>query len=272
MLHAHLTGRRIKLRHFRGEEELEWVDKDDFYDFDFQQNKQLNKPKKIERGDQLTVECNYNTMGVEGDMAVIGGLSSHEEMCQAWVFYWPRLDIKSCGSYQDLDKHFGLLGITEAREVESSFPGGIAEYEVVKPDDLAGPYLESVSKKIDWTTELREKYQQEKRFGEQIPVCSGGLKRQIKLALPVKYPENLKEYVPPTDCPAVTDPPTVPTTTQGEETSTGGNEGTTGSSGSTDGGGNTSPESTESTTESSGNALKITKLFVFFSVLSFLLM
>lgn len=109
LLHAHLAGRKIKLRHFRKEQELEWLDKDDYYDFDYQQNKQLPRERKVMPGDQLTVECTYQTK----DTAVTGGLSSKEEMCQAWFFYWPKQKLRGCGSVQDETEHMKLLGIDE---------------------------------------------------------------------------------------------------------------------------------------------------------------
>jgi len=55
LLHSHLSGQKIKLRHFRGEEELPWFDFDNHYDFNFQQSKPLIESKKIMKKDHLTI-------------------------------------------------------------------------------------------------------------------------------------------------------------------------------------------------------------------------
>jgi hypothetical protein len=54
LLHSHISGRKLKLRHFRGKEELTWPAFDDNYDFDFQQNKPLRENVVILPGDHLT--------------------------------------------------------------------------------------------------------------------------------------------------------------------------------------------------------------------------
>jgi len=54
LLHAHVSGRKLKLRHFRNGIELPWIDYDDNYDFDYQQNKHLREAIKVLPGDQLT--------------------------------------------------------------------------------------------------------------------------------------------------------------------------------------------------------------------------
>lgn len=46
ILHAHLKGVKLRLRHFRGNTELEPMAYDDFYDFNFQEYR-LMKPMKI---------------------------------------------------------------------------------------------------------------------------------------------------------------------------------------------------------------------------------
>ncbi len=114
LFHAHLAGRKLKLRHFRGNEELPWIDVDEYYDFDFQQNKPLSNPRKIQKGDQLTVECTYDSTR-NGGKAVVGGQSTQEEMCESIVYYFPRQDLSYCGSSQEINDHFNLLGVTEVK-------------------------------------------------------------------------------------------------------------------------------------------------------------
>lgn len=54
LLHSHLSGRKLKLRQFRDQQELEWPDFDDHYDFNYQQNKHLNREVVVLPGDHLT--------------------------------------------------------------------------------------------------------------------------------------------------------------------------------------------------------------------------
>lgn len=54
LLHGHLSGRKLKLRHFRNGQEIEWMDYDDHYDFNYQQNKPILEVRKILPGDHLT--------------------------------------------------------------------------------------------------------------------------------------------------------------------------------------------------------------------------
>jgi len=48
------AGRKLKVRHFRNGTELPWLDNDEHYDFDFQQNKPLVNEVVVLPGDQLT--------------------------------------------------------------------------------------------------------------------------------------------------------------------------------------------------------------------------
>lgn len=54
LLHSHLSGRKLKLRHFRDGVELPWPNYDDHYDFNYQQNRVLNKKVILLPGDQIT--------------------------------------------------------------------------------------------------------------------------------------------------------------------------------------------------------------------------
>jgi len=61
LVHAHLSGRKIRLRHFRNGKELPRVAEDNHYDFNYQQSRPLKKEVKILPGDDFMVECEYNT-------------------------------------------------------------------------------------------------------------------------------------------------------------------------------------------------------------------
>jgi hypothetical protein len=55
LLHSHLAGRKLKLRHFRNDEELPWISADEYFDFDYQLNRPLREPVSILGGDHLSI-------------------------------------------------------------------------------------------------------------------------------------------------------------------------------------------------------------------------
>jgi len=57
-----LIARKVKVRHFRDNKELEWIENENNYDFNFQSFRYLDPMVKIISGDQLTVECSYDSM------------------------------------------------------------------------------------------------------------------------------------------------------------------------------------------------------------------
>ncbi|CAD5112484.1 DgyrCDS1700 [Dimorphilus gyrociliatus] len=104
LLHSHLKGVALKVRHFRDDIELKPLVEDKTYDFNLQEYRPFKKIKKFKKGDRLMLECIYNTLDEE--KPVLGGLSSKEEMCLAFVMYYPRLSISRCETMPDP----GILG------------------------------------------------------------------------------------------------------------------------------------------------------------------
>ncbi|CAG2181955.1 unnamed protein product, partial [Oppiella nova] len=88
-LHMHYLGRRIKIRHFRGTRELPWLDFDHNYDFNLQPFRTLSPTVQIKSGDQLTVECDYDSS--HRNTTTFGGLRTSDEMCLAFLYYYPKL-------------------------------------------------------------------------------------------------------------------------------------------------------------------------------------
>ncbi|ODM94234.1 DBH-like monooxygenase protein 1 [Orchesella cincta] len=196
LLHGHLSAKKMKLRHFRGDKELPWFDVENHYDFNFQQSKPFPEVKRILKGDHLTVECTYDSRWNEGKV-VVGGLSTREEMCMAFLWYYPKQTFEYCSSYYRLADHFATLGITN---YTSSKPvnGALREYQIHRPAALAGEYKESLSTKFSWTPAFLNEYQDKHKYDVHTSVCrstSGNLG-----AGPVQFPENFVEYVPDDKC------------------------------------------------------------------------
>jgi hypothetical protein len=61
MLHGHQIVKKLRVRHFRGDEELPWIDNNQNFDFNIQSFHALKKAVLVERGDRLTTECIYDS-------------------------------------------------------------------------------------------------------------------------------------------------------------------------------------------------------------------
>ncbi|CAL8107981.1 unnamed protein product [Orchesella dallaii] len=207
LLHSHLSGQKIKLRHFRGEEELPWFDFDDHYDFNFQQSKPLIETKQILKKDHLTVECTYNNKWNNGSI-VVGGLSTREEMCMAFLWYYPKLDFETCGSRYNTRKHFQELGVTNY----TGEGGGVSKYTIVEPLELAGTYEGSMSTKFNWTEDIIREFERNHRYGVQDATCHGSINTMP--TRPVQFPVDVYKYVPEDVCAReAEEPTTTPTIT-----------------------------------------------------------
>lgn len=95
-LHTHLRGVRILTRHFRKDEELREVNRDDYYSHHFQEMRNLRYKPRVLPGDALVTTCYYNTIGY--DNATLGGFSISDEMCVNYIHYYPATELEVCKS------------------------------------------------------------------------------------------------------------------------------------------------------------------------------
>ena len=85
LLHMHASGVRMYNRQMQGFR-TKRVASVDFFDFDQQGSYSvIQEPYTIQRGDSFQTRCFYNSQ--QGERF---GLSSQEEMCMAFLFYYPR--------------------------------------------------------------------------------------------------------------------------------------------------------------------------------------
>ena len=63
VLHSHLAGRKMRLRHLRGGRELPPILSDESYDFNFQRSRAPSPQSEavVLPGDELLLECEYDT-------------------------------------------------------------------------------------------------------------------------------------------------------------------------------------------------------------------
>ncbi|EPQ13200.1 DBH-like monooxygenase protein 2 [Myotis brandtii] len=100
LLHTHLAGRALQAVQYRNGTQLRTICKDDTYDFNLQETRDLPHRVEIKPGDELLIECHYQTL--DRDSLTFGGPSTINEMCLVFLFYYPRNNISSCMGYPDI--------------------------------------------------------------------------------------------------------------------------------------------------------------------------
>ncbi|CAO2603308.1 DBH-like monooxygenase protein 2 [Lemmus lemmus] len=100
LIHTHLAGRSLQAVQYRNGTQLQIICKDYSYDFNLQETRDLPQPAVIKPGDELLIECNYQTL--DRDSMTFGGPSTINEMCLVFFFYYPRINISSCLGYPDI--------------------------------------------------------------------------------------------------------------------------------------------------------------------------
>jgi len=94
MLHAHTAAKAIVLRHYRDEAELQPVISEPYYDFDLQSFADLeHRNLTLLPGDTIRMDCTYDTTYRTAPTPF--GISTQEEMCLAYVMYWPKINTTS---------------------------------------------------------------------------------------------------------------------------------------------------------------------------------
>ncbi|KAL6443701.1 hypothetical protein ACFW04_001653 [Cataglyphis niger] len=119
VLHSHLAGRRLSLKHIRRGKELPRIVQDNHFDFDYQQSHTLEKEVKVLPGDELVAECVYGTLN--RTKPTLGGYAATQEMCLAFVLHYPRTPLAGCYSVTPVRDLFKTLGV-------HSFRGMTMEY------------------------------------------------------------------------------------------------------------------------------------------------
>ncbi|XP_028998061.1 DBH-like monooxygenase protein 2 homolog [Betta splendens] len=97
ILHTHLTGRKVRVGQYRDGKQIDFLGLDENYDFDLQQVTHLGKVKTVKQGDDIVVECTYST--VNRTAVTRMGLATTDEMCLAFLFYYPATKISQCISH-----------------------------------------------------------------------------------------------------------------------------------------------------------------------------
>ncbi|KAL4218773.1 hypothetical protein ACF0H5_021360 [Mactra antiquata] len=169
--HSHLLGRAITTRHFRNGVELKPLMQDPYYDFDFQEVRLVPEERTVLPGDSFHVECTYDSMG--HTKPVLGGLSTQEEMCLTFAYYYPKMGISKCVS----------------QPVYNNFP---FQYD----------QLYHVIETVDWTNKSVVDYFVNHIDGSMIyQHCAGEHFQEPSQPLVLPPPQNKQPFqAPPPDC------------------------------------------------------------------------
>uniref|UniRef100_A0AC11DLF0 Monooxygenase DBH like 1 n=1 Tax=Ovis aries TaxID=9940 RepID=A0AC11DLF0_SHEEP len=144
LLHAHLAGRGIRLRHFRKGEEMRLLAYDDDFDFNFQEFQYLKEEQIILPGDNLITECRYNTK--DRARMTWGGLSTRNEMCLSYLLYYPRINLTRCASIPDIMEQLQFIGVKEIYRPVTTWP-----FIIKSPKQYKNLSFMDAMNKFKWT-------------------------------------------------------------------------------------------------------------------------
>nr|XP_053627758.1 DBH-like monooxygenase protein 1 homolog [Cherax quadricarinatus] len=190
-LHGHYLARAIRLRHFRDDVELPPLAVDSHYAADFQQSRRLTKEVKILPGDHLTVECDYDSSGQ--DSGTFTGWKARDEMCQAFIYYYPRVNMSLCRSSPHpglLQDTFGIGNFSKDLKLDT--------FEF-NPEVGVGHKYQEVMNALPWETLNKKNLNKKVLEGDQVIKCQYNYGVNMKLDTNItKYPQA-KPFVAPAD-------------------------------------------------------------------------
>ncbi|CAL4103861.1 unnamed protein product [Meganyctiphanes norvegica] len=161
-LHStHGLGRKIRVRHLRNGQELKPISQDSNHNPNYTEFRTFHHTRQILPGDHLITECQYNSM--EKREITLGGNKAHDETCQAFLMYWPRVDLSVCQSKPSLNTILTSLGIHEmAINTEP--------VKISSPEELSGKTLEWRIINYNWKTQFQY-FQKTISNGNFSPTC-----------------------------------------------------------------------------------------------------
>lgn len=104
---ARSNGRKMALKHIRGGTEMEPIAVDNQFDSTSQTYRMVLDPINILPGDNLVLECLYDT--THAPSTVVGGFQPDSEACRAYLNYFPKIELQSCTSSPPIQTIFEFL-------------------------------------------------------------------------------------------------------------------------------------------------------------------
>ena len=109
LLHSHVPTSSMRLRHIRGDNEINNIVENNKYQYEYQVNQRLKKEVTVFPSDHLITECDYITTNMESPE--FGKKFLREEMCSSFVTYYPKTNLSSCHSMIPVRYFFKTIGI-----------------------------------------------------------------------------------------------------------------------------------------------------------------
>lgn len=159
LLHTHTVGAEVVLRHIRDGVELDPIDLNRNYDFNYQQINFIPRVQ-ILPGDEMILECVYNS--ANRNVTTLGGEGSRDEMCFAYLHYYPATDLSYCvtlthpAAYDEWANTY--LPSDQRFAVYAAAANNISD---VRP----------VFDSLNWTEESYREYERIGTTGEQLLFC-----------------------------------------------------------------------------------------------------
>jgi len=174
LLHSHLIGRQLRLRQVRNGRELSPVLQDNDYDFNFQNAIVFAKPVTIMPGDDLILECVYNSS--QRPNATVGGYGTPQEMCTVFLQYYPKTDLMtdpSCVGFTDPTALMMALGVRKDNLLNVKIGQDVASIPLIRQANGANiSVVDYYNTQVQWTPQLKQQLQNFAQFSQQIVVCA----------------------------------------------------------------------------------------------------
>ncbi|XP_035692070.1 DBH-like monooxygenase protein 1 homolog isoform X2 [Branchiostoma floridae] len=167
MPHAHLLAKKMRTTLIRDGVETV-LSSDDNYDFNLQYIRMLEEEVTIKKGDTIMTRCTYNSE--HKTEPVYGGLSTENEMCDSFLFYYPRMSLRWCESHAH---PLNILGFAGVQEIGSEAPVFIDSIPIVKPANMSNMTYLDVVESIVWGQDKAQQYSQHLRSGNFVSRCGG---------------------------------------------------------------------------------------------------
>ncbi|ODM90114.1 hypothetical protein Ocin01_16568 [Orchesella cincta] len=238
-LHAHLSSRRLRVKHFRFGTELPFIQNDNNYDFNYQQWRWLYNPVKVLPGDQITVQCGFDNTWKNDSSSTVSGYSTRDEMCVSWLLINKRLPHAWCMSEYPTENtlaRFGIQNMTWDLELHDR-----VIHSATDPQNVGLTFTQLTTNVMrNWTPEQKLELENDQLYTEQYAFCpnyisAGRIHNYLSLIqqeLPegvefpllegvgnegvsdttlttpgrtsrrARYPREIPQYIPPTSCPA----------------------------------------------------------------------
>ncbi|GAU95213.1 hypothetical protein RvY_06869 [Ramazzottius varieornatus] len=201
-LHTHMLGERIYLRQIRKGKELPPLAKDETYDFNYQEAQSITPSRAVLPGDELVVECHYNSM--TRNSVTFGGWGTPEEMCMAFITYYPATpDIASCASWLSMDTILPLTGSPFSPPGIPMSPNQTSELSQRLWQDPSSEdqYRDYMTSAYQWTPQNVMKLQDLYKSAENPAICVSTSTSPAAPVYSIIKPAKYSAYQEPSACP-----------------------------------------------------------------------